>query len=126
MGFGLENRGSISGLGIKNPLRNYSRNVRIRSKATPAGTRLRTSTICPICRKTYGQGNRGNSVRSPAAEINFSLLRSIQIDSGAQPASYSVGTGVISSGIKGSELEAGHPSPSRLYYILCPGQESVG
>jgi len=36
----------------------------------------------------YGLDDRGSEVRLPAGAGNFSLLRRVQTDSGAQPASY--------------------------------------
>jgi hypothetical protein len=40
----------------------------------------------------YGLGDRGSSVRFPAAAGNFSLHHCVQNGSGAHPASYPMGT----------------------------------
>jgi hypothetical protein len=42
----------------------------------------------------YGQDDRGSRVRFPAGARNFSLHHRVQNGSGAQPASYPMGTGV--------------------------------
>jgi hypothetical protein len=43
---------------------------------------------------------------------DFSLLDSFQTGSGAHPASYPMGTGAVSPGVKQQGLEADHSSPS--------------
>jgi hypothetical protein len=42
----------------------------------------------------------------------FSLLRSVQAGSGALPASYPIGTGGLSLGVKRQERESDHSPPS--------------
>jgi hypothetical protein len=48
----------------------------------------------------------------PGRSKNFSLLHSVQTCSGAHPASYPMGTGALSPGVKGPGREAGHSPPS--------------
>jgi hypothetical protein len=50
-------------------------------------------------------------VRFPAVH-DFSLPHSVQTDSGAHPASYPMGTGALSPGVKRLGCEAGHSAPS--------------
>jgi hypothetical protein len=59
----------------------------------------------------YGLDGRGVGVRSLAGVRDFSLLHSVQTGSGAQPASYAVGTGALSPEVKQSESECDHPRP---------------
>jgi hypothetical protein len=53
-----------------------------------------------------------NWVQSPSRARNVSLLRSVQTESGAHPASYPMGTGSFSPGLKRTEREADHSPPS--------------
>jgi hypothetical protein len=48
----------------------------------------------------YGLDDRAIEVRSPTGAENFSSSLCVQTGSGAHPASYQMGTGVISPGIK--------------------------
>ena len=75
------------------------------------------SIICPICRKgVFGTVSRlwvrqSSAVRLPVGERGFYLLRSIQTNSGAHPASLSPGGGNFTSGMKGSKLQGGYLLP---------------
>jgi hypothetical protein len=52
-------------------------------------------------------------VRSPAGSRDFSVLYNVQTSSGAYPASYTMGTGVVSMGVKRQGCKAHHlPPPS--------------
>jgi hypothetical protein len=51
-----------------------------------------------------------NGSLTPAKHIGF--LFSVQTGSGTHPASYPMGTGAVSTGVKWQEHEAGHSPPS--------------
>jgi hypothetical protein len=51
-------------------------------------------------------------VRFPAGAIDFSLLHVVQTGSGADPASYPMGTGALSPGVRRPGREADHSSLS--------------
>jgi hypothetical protein len=59
-----------------------------------------------------GLDDRGSRVRFPARAGNFSLHRRVQIGSGTRPASYPMGMGALSLGIKRPGSEADHSPPS--------------
>jgi hypothetical protein len=59
----------------------------------------------------YGLDNRGSRVRFLAEAGNFSLRHRFQNGSGVHPASYLMGTGALSLGVKWPEREVDH-SPS--------------
>jgi hypothetical protein len=59
----------------------------------------------------YGLDNWGSRVQFPVGAGNFSLHHCVQNGSGAHPASYPVGTGDLSLGIKWLGREADHSSP---------------
>jgi hypothetical protein len=60
----------------------------------------------------HGLYYRGSRVRFPAGAGNFSLHHRDQNGCGAYPASYPVGTGTLSLGIKRPGREADHSPPS--------------
>jgi hypothetical protein len=60
----------------------------------------------------YGLDGRGSRVRFPAGAGNFSLHDRAQNDSGAQPASYPMGTRGLSMGVKRSGRGADHSPAS--------------
>jgi hypothetical protein len=53
-----------------------------------------------------------SGVRSPAGEIDLSLLRNAQVDSGAHPASYAMDTGSLFFGVKRPRRETDNSLPS--------------
>jgi hypothetical protein len=59
-----------------------------------------------------GPDDRGSRVRFSAGAGNFSLHHRVQNGSGAHPASYPMGTGALSLGIKRQGREADHSPPS--------------
>jgi hypothetical protein len=59
--------------------------------------------------------DRGSRVRFPARVENFSLHHRVQNGSGAHPASYSMGTRVLSLGVKRPGREADDSPPSNVY-----------
>jgi hypothetical protein len=60
----------------------------------------------------YGLDDRGSRVRFPAGAVNFSLHHRVQKGSGVHPASYPMGTGTLSLGVKRPGSEADHSPPS--------------
>jgi hypothetical protein len=60
----------------------------------------------------YGLDDRGSRIRFPAGAGNFSLHHHVQTDSGAQPASYPMGTRGSFPGVKRPGREADHSPPS--------------
>ena len=108
-------------MGMKAPLRNYATSV-LDLKPTHPCTHEYWGYLPPSFARYAGKAssvqwlgywldNRNSAVRFQAGERDFSLLRSIQTESGAQLAFYSVGTAAISSRVKGSQLEGGHSPP---------------
>jgi hypothetical protein len=59
----------------------------------------------------YGLEDRGSGVRFPAGAGNSSLRHRVQNGSGAHPASYPMGTGALSLGIKRPGRAADHSPP---------------
>jgi hypothetical protein len=59
----------------------------------------------------YGLDDRMIGVRFPAGTGNFSLRHRVQTGSGAHPASYPMGTGPLSFGVKRRGQEADHSPP---------------
>jgi hypothetical protein len=53
-------------------------------------------------------------VRFPAGAIGLSLLKSVQTGSGTHSASYPMGTGAVSPGLRWSEHEADHSSSAEV------------
>jgi hypothetical protein len=68
----------------------------------------------------YGLDDQGSWVQFPAGAGNFSLLHRVRTDSGAHPASYSIGTGGSFPGIKAAEAWSWP-----LTSFQCLGQECV-
>jgi hypothetical protein len=60
----------------------------------------------------YGLDDRGSRIRFPAGAGNFSLHHRVQNGSGAHPASYPMGNGALSVGVKRQGREADHSPPS--------------
>jgi hypothetical protein len=61
----------------------------------------------------YGLEDRANGVRSPAGANDFSCSLCVQTGSGAHPASCTLGTGVLSPGVKARPgRDAEHSPPS--------------
>jgi hypothetical protein len=60
----------------------------------------------------YGLDDRGSRVRFPVGAGNFSLHHRVQNGSGAHPASYPIGTGALSLGVKWLGRESDHPTPT--------------
>jgi hypothetical protein len=60
----------------------------------------------------YGLDDRGSRVRFPAGAGNFCLHHRVQNGSGAHPASYAMGTGALSLGVKRPGREVDHSPPS--------------
>jgi hypothetical protein len=61
----------------------------------------------------YGLDDRAIGVRSPAGVKDLSSILCVQTGSGAHPASYTMGTGVLSPGVKARPgREADHSPPS--------------
>jgi hypothetical protein len=56
----------------------------------------------------------GSRVRFPAETGNFSLHHCVQNDAGAHPASYLMGIGALSLGVKHPRHEADHSLPSTV------------
>ena len=77
---------------LRNVLRNDTANWR---RITGIVTRLRC-------------GRQGTEIRFPEGACDFSHLQIVQIDSGTNPASYSVGNGASSPGDKTLQREADH------------------
>jgi hypothetical protein len=72
-------------------------------------------------------------VRFPAEAGNFSIHHRIQNGSGAHPASYPIGTGALSVGVKRPGREADHSPPSNAevkewvnLYLYSPNKPSCG
>jgi hypothetical protein len=65
----------------------------------------------------YGLDDRGSRVRFPTGAGNFSLHHHVQNGSGAHPASYPMGTGGSSLGVKRAGSEADHSPPSNAEVI---------
>jgi hypothetical protein len=59
-----------------------------------------------------GLDDRGSRVQFSAGAENFSLHHRVQRGSGAHPASYPMGTGTLSLGVKRPRREADHSPPS--------------
>jgi hypothetical protein len=59
----------------------------------------------------YGLDDRGSRVRFPAGAGNFSLHHRVQNGFGAHPASYPMGSRVLSLGVKRPGREAEHSPP---------------
>jgi len=72
-------------------------------------------TLSYIC---YGLDDRMIGVRFPAGDGNFYLLHHVQTGSGAQPASYPMGTGGSTLEVKRPGREADHSPPSRAGVVL--------
>jgi hypothetical protein len=64
-----------------------------------------------VQRLGYGLDDRSSRVRFPAGTGNFSLHYRVQNGSGAQTASYTMGTGFLSLGVKRPGSEADHSTP---------------
>jgi hypothetical protein len=65
----------------------------------------------------YGLDDRAIEVRSPAGEKDFSSILCVQTGSGAHPASCTMGTGVLSLGVKarpGSDADHSPPSSAEV------------
>jgi hypothetical protein len=61
----------------------------------------------------YGLDDRAIGVRSPAGGKDFSSILCVQTDSGAHPASCTMGSGVLSPGVKARPgRDADHSPPS--------------
>jgi hypothetical protein len=71
-------------------------------------------------RDSYSLADRGSRVRFPARAENFSLHYRVQNGSGVHPASYQMGTGGFSLGVKRPGHEADHspPSSAELQYVF--------
>jgi hypothetical protein len=54
----------------------------------------------------------GSGVRIPVGTRDFALLQKVQTDSGAHLASYTMGTGVLSRGVKRPDHDVYHSPPS--------------
>jgi hypothetical protein len=67
----------------------------------------------------YGLEDQGSRVRFLAGVGNFSLHRRVQNGSDAHPASYPIGRGALSLGVKRPEREADHPPPSSVGVKEC-------
>jgi hypothetical protein len=59
----------------------------------------------------YGQDDRAIEVRSPAEAKDFSSSLCVQTGSGAHPASCTMGTGVLSQGVKARPGRDAYHSP---------------
>jgi hypothetical protein len=62
----------------------------------------------------YGLDDQVIGVRFPTGDGNFSLHHRVQTGSGAHPASYPMGNGVSSPGVKRPGREADHSPPSNV------------
>jgi hypothetical protein len=71
-------------------------------------------------RLSYMLDDRGSRVRFPTGAGNFSLKRRVQKGSGANPASYPMGTRVLSLGVKrpGHEADHSHPSSAEVKELV--------
>jgi hypothetical protein len=67
----------------------------------------------------YRLDDRGSRVRFPAGAGNFSLHHRVQNDSGAHPASYPMGTGALSLGVKWPGRESDNSPPSSAEVKEC-------
>jgi len=67
----------------------------------------------------YGLDDQMISVRFPAGAGNFSLRQRVQNGSGAHPASYPVGSGALSLGVKQSRSEVDQSPPSSAEVKKC-------
>jgi hypothetical protein len=67
----------------------------------------------------YGLDDRYSGVRFPAGAGNFSLNHRVQKGSGAQPASYPMGTRGSFPGVKWLRREADHSHPSSAEVKEC-------
>jgi hypothetical protein len=68
---------------------------------------------------SYWLDDRDSRVRVPAGAGNFSLYHRVQNGSRAHPASYPVGTGAFSLGVKWPGREADHSPPSSAEVKEC-------
>jgi hypothetical protein len=67
----------------------------------------------------YGVGGRMIGVRFPVAAGKFSLHHRVQTGSGAHPASYPMGNGALSLGVKRRGRDADHSPPSSAEIKEC-------
>jgi len=67
----------------------------------------------------YGLDDRMIGIRIPVEAGNFSLRHHLQTSSGAYPASYPMGTGVFSLGVKRPGREADQSPPSSAEVKEC-------
>jgi hypothetical protein len=73
---------------------------------------IRNSTRTEWLKISISTDDQGSRVRFPAGAANFSLHHRVQNGSGAHPASYPMGTGDLSLGVKWPVCEADHSPPS--------------
>jgi hypothetical protein len=98
-------------------LRTHVQNSACKSSGRPVVS-PRLPKINPTCDSSvsialgYGLDDRGSRVRFPARAGNFSLHHRVQNGSGAQPASYQMGTRGSFPGLKRPGREADHSTPS--------------
>jgi hypothetical protein len=85
-------------------------NFKVRTSLTPCGYLMSRNSLVYIA-TGYGLDDRMIGVRFSAGAENFSLRHHVQTGSGTHPASYLMGTGAPSLGVKRPGREADH-SPS--------------